>query len=302
LEVERTAAYRGLATAAVLKSLSMVGYDLSPIVAAENFVPKVTRNFAGYLSVVKHADRVSTISRTSRDSFRAFAAITAAEGLRGPQVEAHELPTEAPYLDARRLQEARSSMGVGDRPVALVVGSHEPRKNHVAVLEAAERLWARGDRPFELLFLGWSGWLGKDFDDVVDRLRSVGRPIVVRKRSSEEELWAAYRLARFTVFPSLLEGYGLPIAESLASGTPVITSNYGSMAEVAEKGGCLVVDPRDVDQLERAMALLLDDDDVLQKLRDKAVEIDTGTWQSYASRLWDFLTGGTGEEQLQNAV
>ena len=113
----------------------------------------------------------------------------------------------------------------------------------ISLLEAAERLWGRNQEAFELLFVGWSGWLGEEFDDLVNKLISNGRPIIVRKRCSEEELWGAYRLARFSVFPSLLEGYGLPIAESLLSGTPVITSNFGSMAEVAEKGGCLLVDP-----------------------------------------------------------
>jgi glycosyltransferase involved in cell wall biosynthesis len=112
----------------------------------------------------------------------------------------------------------------------------------------------------------------------------------VRRRCTEAELWAAYRLARFTVFPSLLEGYGLPIRESLASGTPVITSSYGSMAEVGSRGGCLLVDPRNVDELERAMRRLLDDNDALAKLRDEALALDTATWERYADDVWSFLT------------
>ena len=289
-EAERTQAYRGLGTASVLRSLSLVGYDVIPIVAAEKVVPQVTTDFGGYLSVVKHADRVSTISRTSRDSFKAFATMASAEGLRPPVVEALELPAEAPRFNSVTVAAARSELGLGTGPAIVVVGSHEPRKNHLAVLEAAERLWTRDRHSFELLFLGWSGWLGEEFDDLVNRLLSADRPIIVRRRCSEELLWAAYRLARFTVFPSLMEGYGLPIAESLASGTPVITSNYGSMAEAAEKGGCLLVDPRNVDELERAMALLLQDDDALEKLRDEASRVDTGTWEGYAGSLWDFFT------------
>jgi glycosyltransferase involved in cell wall biosynthesis len=288
-EPARTTAYRGLATSSVLRSLSIVGYDLIPIVASENFIPKVAAEFAAYLSVVKHADRVAAISRASCNGFRAFAVMVAAEGLQPPEVEAHELPAEAPALDPTTIESVRMRLGIGTAPMVLVVGSHEPRKNHVAVLEAAERLWARSDRSFEMVFLGWTGWLGEDFDQSVDELVSRGRPIVVRKRCSEVELWAAYRLARFTVFPSLIEGFGLPIAESLASGTPVITSNYGSSAEVAGKGGCLLVDPRDVDELERAIALLLDDDETLGKLRAEAAAVETGTWGRYADRLWRFF-------------
>lgn len=301
-EAERTAAYRGLATSSVLRSLSMVGYDVIPIVAPEKVVAQATIDFGRYLSVVKHADRVSTISRTSRDCFRAYATMASAEGLAAPIVEALELPAEAPGLDASTIAAARSELGLRDGNVVVVVGSHEPRKNHVSVLEAAERLWARDDQWFELVFLGWGGWLSDEFDDLAERLVSNGRPIVVRKRCSEEQLWAAYRLARFTVFPSLLEGFGLPIAESLASGTPVITSSYGSMAEVAAQGGCLLVDPRDVDQLAEAMALLLENDDALESLRAEASEVDTGTWESYASRLWDFFNQAPAEEPVEIAT
>jgi glycosyltransferase involved in cell wall biosynthesis len=299
-ESQRVEAYRALATASVIRSLSMVGYDVIPIAAAETVGHHMTAHFGGYLSVVKHADRVSAISRTTRDSFRAFATMAAAEGLPAPLIAAHELPTEAPELDERTIDAVRSQVGVGARPLVLVVGSHEPRKNHLTILEAAERLWSQNESAFELVFLGWSGWLGEDFDEVVDELMSSGRPLIVRKRCPEDELWAHYRLARFTVFPSLLEGYGLPIAESLASGTPVITSNYGSMAEAAEKGGCLLVDPRSVDELERAMSLLLDDDDALSKLRDEALSVDTGTWERYANDLWSFFTEAGGEDLFQN--
>jgi FkbM family methyltransferase len=300
-EAERTEAYRGLGTASILRSLSMVGYDVIPIVAAEKVVPQVTTDFGGYLSVVKHADRISTISRTSRDSFKAFATMASAEGLRPPVVEALELPAEAPRLDAASVSATRPELGLGAEELVVVVGSHEPRKNHLAVLEAAERLWSSG-RSFQLLFLGWSGWLSDEFDDLVDRLVSAGRPITVRKRCSEEQLWAAYRLARFTVFPSLLEGFGLPIAESLASGTPVITSNYGSMAEVAVKGGCLLVNPRDVGELERAIGLLLDDDAALERLRDEASSVDTGTWQTYADDLWAFFAEQPAEAKFEGAA
>jgi glycosyltransferase involved in cell wall biosynthesis len=298
-EPERSSAYRGLAAASVLRSLSMVGYDVIPIVASEKVAaPKVTTDFAGYLSLVKHADRVSTISRTSRDSFEAFAAMAAAEGLRAPMIASHELPTEAPPLDELAVEAARSRLGVDGKPLVLVVGSHEPRKNHLTVLEAAERLWSRNHTAFDLLFVGWSGWLSEEFDELLAKLVAIGRPITVWKRCAEDELWAAYRLARFTVFPSLLEGYGLPIAESLASGTPVITSNYGSMAEVAEQGGCLLVDPRNVDEVGDAMSLLLHDDEALNKLREEALGIDARTWEAYASELWDFLTGANGTDRL----
>ena len=287
-EPDRCESYRSAASAGVLRSFSLIGYDLIPMTAAETVSDGISATFGHYLSMVKCADRVAAISRSSARDFAAFAQMAASQGLPGPEVVAYELPTEVPELSDEMIEKARVTLGVGAGPLVLVVGSHEPRKNQVAVLEAAERLWAHG-ADFELLLIGGSGWKGEEFDEVVEHLRSLGRPLKVRKRSSETELWAAYRLARFTVFPSLLEGFGLPVAESLASGTPVITSNYGSMAEIAELGGSLLVDPRDIDALEREMSHLLEDDDALDRLREEAAKRPAQTWSDYAVELWRFF-------------
>ena len=169
------------------------------------------------------------------------------------------------------------------------MGSHEPRKNHLRVLEAAERLWRSGSS-FHLLFIGGSGWRGEAFDELVDQLRARGRSLRVWRRPSEAELWASYQLARFSIFPSIVEGYGLPIAESLACGTPVITSNYGSMAEVAAGGGALTVDPRDVDALSDAMWRMLNDDVLVAELTQQALNRSWPTWDGYAAAVWSHLT------------
>ena len=287
-EPHRCESYHALASADVLESLALIGYDLIPMTAAETVTDGMTANFGQYLAMVKHADRVAAISRATARDFGAFTEMAASQGLSGPEVVAFELPTEVPELSGDQLERARRTLGIGTAPVILVVGSHEPRKNHLAVLEAAERMWARGDE-FDLLMIGGSGWKSEEFDEVVEQLLAAGRSLNVRKRSTETELWAAYRLARFSVFPSLLEGFGLPVAESLASGTPVITSGFGSMAEIAERGGSVLVDPLDIDALEREMSRLLKDDDALAKLRDEARARPSQSWERYADDLWRFL-------------
>ena len=128
--------------------------------------------------------------------------------------------------------------------MVLCVGSHEPRKNHLAVLHAAELLWREGFA-FSLVFIGGNAWRDDRFLEHVERLQDAGRPMVSVRALPDDLLWAAYDLAHCLVFPSLNEGFGLPIAESLASGTPVVTSEFGSMREIAGHGGGLLVDPRD---------------------------------------------------------
>ncbi|HEX5582441.1 FkbM family methyltransferase [Gaiella sp.] len=288
---DHSAALRALVVSRVHRALCLVCYDLIPFVAPETVDPGLVTGFAEYLALLKHADRVSAISAQSAEDVRAFASTLGGQGLRSPEIAAHTLPTEVPEIDdpPDGLQTTRPTRD----PLVLVVGVHAPRKNHISVLEAAERLWRSGRR-FELAFMGGSTWRAEGyFDAYVRRLQAEGRPVHVERRVSEARLWSSYRSARFTVFPSLIEGYGLPVAESLASGTPVITSDYGSMAELAAGGGAVTIDPRDVGDIEEQMRRLLEDDGLLERLRREACERDLGSWDDYARDVWEFFTAET---------
>jgi glycosyltransferase involved in cell wall biosynthesis len=168
-----------------------------------------------------------------------------------------------------------------------MVGSFEPRKNHLGVLQAAEGLWRQG-LDFEVVFIGGSGW-GTDLPERIAALRRQGRPVTQRQGVGEAELEAAYRSARLSVFPSVHEGFGLPVAESLALGTPVITSDFGSMRELASGGGAIMVDPYDDEALEAAMGRLLTDDTELEALRTQITSRPRRDWDDYARDLWDTL-------------
>jgi glycosyltransferase involved in cell wall biosynthesis len=109
----------------------------------------------------------------------------------------------------------------------LAVGTLEPRKNLRRTIEAARRLGV------ELRIVGDRGW--GDVEPGVGWLGRVG----------DEELARLYRGARCLVYPSLYEGFGIPVAEALACGTPVVTSRDSAMAEVAQ-GKAVLVDPDDV--------------------------------------------------------
>jgi glycosyltransferase involved in cell wall biosynthesis len=171
-----------------------------------------------------------------------------------------------------------------------VVSSHEPRKNHLAVLHAAELLWREG-LAFRLCFVGGRAWGSDDFGRRVAELSGAGRPIDVFSGVDDEFLAAAYELSRFSVFPSFNEGFGLPVGESLALGTPVITANYGSMAEIAAGGGALTVDPRDDHEIADAMRRLLTDDGLLEQLEKEARQRPSRTWDDYARETWSVLVG-----------
>jgi glycosyltransferase involved in cell wall biosynthesis len=258
----------------------LVGHDAIPIGSADSMVDEESDRFAHYLEIVKHSHLVAANSASTAEEFRGFCDALPAQGLTGPRVAAVSLPGE--FAASRELPAA----SVRERPLVLMVGSVEPRKNQRAVLSAAQTLWAEG-LDFELLVIGGGhSWYLAEFDREVRRLARSGRHVGVGRALPDEAVAQAYRDAHVVVFPSLQEGFGLPAAEALATGTPVITTNYGSTAEIARDGGALVVNPRDEDDIAAAIASVLRDEKLHTRLVTEAEARQDATWQDYADALW----------------
>lgn len=278
--------------------LVLVGYDCIPVVSADVLPPEEPVKFVRYLSMVKRADAVAAISGSAADEFRGFCSMLPTQGLTGPTVVACHLPAQAEPAHAASATPPVGRSGPRWRtdptsvaaPYVLVVGSHDPRKNHLAVLHAAERMWLAGER-FRLVFAGSRGWKVDDFDRVVRRLRRRRWPLEVRRGLGDPDLWRLYGAARYTVFPSVHEGFGLPVAESLAAGVPCITSRFGSMGEIASGGGALTVDPFDDEELHDAMRRLLTDDVLHRELVRQSAGRHDRSWQQYADELWSIVDG-----------
>lgn len=260
-------------------ALTAIGYDAIPIVSAHLVPVGAAEHHARYLAAIKHARRIATISTTAEAEYRGFAAMLPSQGVQGPIVTECSLPAEQ-TVD---LEPPSASAP----PTVLCVGSLEPRKNHLALLFAAEVLWREG-HAFRLRLIGGNRW-GDEITEVIDGLIRSGRSLTVEVGVPQAKLHAAFKAARFTVFPSLHEGYGLPVAESLSFGIPAITSSFGSTAEIAAGGGVVTVDPRDDDALISAMRQLLTDDSLVSGLRKQIVARRHRGWDDYAGELWDEL-------------
>jgi glycosyltransferase involved in cell wall biosynthesis len=257
----------------------VVGYDAIPLVSADLVPALESERFARYLSFVKHSDLVLAISAASAEEFSGFATSVKAQGLPGPGVVQVSLPVDLP--------EGEPAPGAsGGIPLLVSVGSHEPRKNQEATLFAAETLWREG-LEFRLVFVGrGNGELTGPFDRRLAALRKEGFPVEARRSASDRELSELYHSATVTVFPSIHEGYGLPVAESLAAGTPVITTGYGSTAEIGADGGCILVDPRDDGSLVDAFRAVITQPDVVADLRTQIAARTHRTWANYSDELW----------------
>jgi glycosyltransferase involved in cell wall biosynthesis len=270
----------------------VIGFDTVPITSSETTSTGFADYFARNLAAVRRFDVVSTISRAAGDEYGGWRESLSAIGVEGPRIVPVLLPVEIPDADPESAVEAGIRFRVGRLPIVLVVGSHEPRKNHLAVLHAAELLWREGVQ-FSLSFVGGGAWGGDAFSRRILDLQRIGRPVDTESKLSDRLLWEAYRLAHITVFPSFNEGFGLPLAESLAAGVPAVTSNFGSMREIAEDGGALMVDPHDDRALTDAIRTLLTDRDEHARLaaQARARAQHPRTWDDYAAEVWTALVG-----------
>ncbi|MEI8082838.1 MAG: glycosyltransferase, partial [Actinomycetes bacterium] len=272
--------------------LAVLLYDLIPYTVPELVNPRMTARFSNLISVIRTSRRISAISESVAQDFLGLSRSFASQGIEPPTVRAHPLPIHAHAVSPEVQADCeRRLIGVPGLPLVLSVSSLEPRKNQTTVLLAAERLWRDG-LAFQLVFIAANSWMNDTFDEVLAELLARGRPIRIINQASEDLLWSAYRVARFTVFVPFAEGFGLPAAESIAAGTPVVLSNHGSMAEIGRYGGAAMVSPYDLGQVSDAMRRLLTDDTYLAELEEQAQARTTGNWETYARSTWDWLARG----------
>jgi glycosyltransferase involved in cell wall biosynthesis len=188
--------------------------------------------------------------------------------------------------DPEQLKTARQRLGVGDAPFILSIGVIEPRKNLNRLMDAFQVLKQRGNVPkdLKLVLVGGKGWL---YDDIFEHHADspVHDDILLPGFASDDLLPAIYSAAQALAFPSLYEGFGLPILEAMACGTPVVASRASCLPEVAE-GAALLVDPNNVDGLASALELVLLDEALRTRLIEQGRQrANAYTWRRAAEQL-----------------
>jgi len=175
----------------------------------------------------------------------------------------------------------------------LSVGTNEPRKNLDLLMDAFDQFRKKSAfSDIGLALVGGSGWMqGK-----LDPSELNQRGIFPLGFLPEEELPLAYAGAKAFVYPSLYEGFGLPLLESMGCGVPVITSNISSMPEVAGDAG-LYVDPHSIDSIRSAMEQMADQESLYEQMKLKALENSRQfTWEKTALQTESVYRSVLGKE------
>lgn len=183
--------------------------------------------------------------------------------------------------DAGQLWERRGIV----EPYVLWVGTQEQRKNVIGVLDAFTRV-APGHPRLSLVLHGPNGWLGQEVGEGLCHRAIQGRTIVSEGSLPRSELAALYTRAAVFVYPSLYEGFGMPVLEAMACGTPVVTSNISALPETAGDAA-LLVDPLDDEALAEAIGRIMDDPTLREDLSRRGQKRAAGfTWAEAARKTW----------------
>lgn len=212
-------------------------YDLIPLTHPQFCGDALTRTFSNWFAwIARNADGFMAISATVRDEVRAHV------------MHYRPMPNSsdeqgAPWFDyfhlGTELDRAVASTEVNpvivelftQRTVYLMVSTIEPRKNHAYLLDAFELLWAAG-QDVALCFIGRSGWKNTALMQRIANHAELGHKLFMFGNANDGDLEYAYGHARALVFPSIVEGFGLPLVEAMQRGLPAMVSDIPIFREI----------------------------------------------------------------------
>lgn len=170
-----------------------------------------------------------------------------------------------PVKDNEKLERVKARYGIR-KDFILSVGVVEPRKNLDRLIRAFNLLVREDGFGLDLVIVGKKGWAYGAVLDLPEQL-GLEKRVIFTGYVPEEDLPLLYSAASLFVYPSIYEGFGIPVLEAMACGTPVITSNVSSLPEVTGDAG-LLVDPYDIQAMVQAIKKLLGDEALRKRMRE----------------------------------
>jgi glycosyltransferase involved in cell wall biosynthesis len=188
-------------------------------------------------------------------------------------------------VQAERLVPFRGFRG---EPYFIFVGAVHPRKNVLSLLKAFEQFKATFSHPHQLVIVGRKAWMNKELEDFYERMQFKKEVIWIEK-IERADLIQLMQQSFGLVYPSLFEGFGIPIIEAMSLGIPVICSNVSAMPEVAGNAA-LLVQPDNTIEIATAMNELIINDvlrnDLIAKGKIRATHFD---WNTSAEKVVDII-------------
>lgn len=262
-------------------------YDMLPFVMPESFVYwHAVYQRAYFRHAVKKAERIITISKNSKEDICRI--------LKADENKIHVIPLATDLsMDKYSDGEAGKKWNLTS-PYILYAGAIHPRKNVARLIRVFERLINIKKIPHVLVIAGSFRWKSNEVKEAAER-NSIQDKVIFTGQVSDEELAALYRNCKVFVYPSLYEGFGLPVLEAMAMGAPVITSNVSSLPEVAGDAAILI-NPNNDGEIFDAIWKILDDKELTAEMRQKALNrAEKFSWSRTAHEVFDVLKLAAGK-------
>lgn len=275
--------------------LAAIFHDAIPLQLPHVTWPQSVARHPEYMKMLARFDRVFAVSEASRRDLVEFWRWQGVE----PRAQVGVIALGADFDGAPRASgrgEASIQLTVGkskstERPVVLCVGILEPRKNQSFLLEVAAGLWREG-LAFELHFVGRvNPHFGRPAVDKIQALQKEFPGLHFHEAADDRTLAGLYARAGVSAFPTLAEGCGLPLLESLWRGVPCVCSDLPVLRENAGAGGCVAIAPNDTAAWKSALRTVLTDAGLREKLRAGALERPLPRWADTATALRAALAG-----------
>ena len=260
-------------------------YDAIPWLHPEVVLHWTARDHEDYMTAFAGLDAVIPISEHSAGDYIQFAK---SKGHALPLVRACSLASQIFGQDRQVALKKETE----DPVKILYVATLEPRKNHALLINAFEEANSRlNGRKAELHLVGGMYASAPEIADAVRGAAEKNPAIIWHNRVGNTELGNLYSDCDFTVYATRIEGFGLPVMESMWFGRPCLCSDEGVIAENARGGGCLMVDMRDAKAVSDGIVKLAGQPGLRRELGEQVLRRKLKTWDEYADDVLGVLKG-----------
>jgi glycosyltransferase involved in cell wall biosynthesis len=263
--------------------LTYFNVDCNPIVAPGYYPDDLCKVFKEFVDLAHYANKIWSISRSAQEDLKLISKNLQNE----VTFEFKWLPPfDFPNCNHTEFKKTKFP----NNPYVLMVSSFVPNKNHLGFLDSLLQLKAKGVVIPKIYLVGGVSWLVEGLEAKISEALKSGIQIEKLQNIDDCCLGKLYESSMFTVLPSFIEGFGLPIVESLSFGKPVLTSKATSTGELLALPGTIGYSLEGEPSLTATLEKLLTDNELLERLMEDAEKNrnNLGTWAEYADALYDF--------------
>lgn len=266
--------------------IATVVYDLIPVLNDMYFSSEFREVFRNYLStLIKYSELIFAISENTKKDLIKYAK----DNLNKDVSNNTYVIRLGDTINSENGSLKGSSNILPEEPFILAVSTVEVRKNYILLYYAYKLLLSQGYKPPKLIIIGKTGWLAGDITHAINNDSETRDYIRVMHGISDKELDMLYKNCEFTVYASIYEGWGLPVAESMMYGKLCLASNTSSIVEVAGDYSDYF-NPFDTAELARLIRLYSSDKKLLKAKNEKIKSFKETTWKTTSKQILSYLS------------